>query len=380
MHMLTEHQTHGDVCYYYCRQDTCTAPVGTDPAASQPHILTSRPFFFKMARKQNLDLRCFGPSTLGAGAKTRPESRIKKFTPHCVCRQRITAPFLDFPRDIWELIVRIGGLTPHDLAALAGVSRQLYHAAHDITSIRWVVARKLTDGSLLLHVSHHTPATEYPNVRPKKPAPSPFLEWLPDALEHGAKAWPQIVFSHAVETLETLPSKTSPPSTWAATAPNVLLSLAKKNFRAVDSIEGKGETLRAVVDFAGAHSVHTLELRDCFGRVLHCSSCRLDCTHPGPALGLIPDALTAYGMILTKWMLCCVVPCACSPLCCAGLVDTHLRGLRNIHTLDLSWCENISDVSLLGGVHSLNLRYCRKVTDVSALGKVRQERKPPLIP
>ena len=29
---------------------------------------------------------CFGPSTLGAGAKTRLESRIKKFTPHCGCR------------------------------------------------------------------------------------------------------------------------------------------------------------------------------------------------------------------------------------------------------------------------------------------------------
>ena len=29
---------------------------------------------------------CFGPSTLGAGAKTRLESRIKKFTPHRVCR------------------------------------------------------------------------------------------------------------------------------------------------------------------------------------------------------------------------------------------------------------------------------------------------------
>ena len=28
---------------------------------------------------------CFGPSTLGAGAKTRLESRIKEFTPHCVC-------------------------------------------------------------------------------------------------------------------------------------------------------------------------------------------------------------------------------------------------------------------------------------------------------
>ena len=29
---------------------------------------------------------CFGPSTLGAGAKTRLESRIKKFTPHCIYR------------------------------------------------------------------------------------------------------------------------------------------------------------------------------------------------------------------------------------------------------------------------------------------------------
>ena len=29
---------------------------------------------------------CFGPSTLGAEAKTRLESRIKKFTPHCVFR------------------------------------------------------------------------------------------------------------------------------------------------------------------------------------------------------------------------------------------------------------------------------------------------------
>ena len=48
------------------------------------------PLFVKMA--QNLDLRCaLVPApwvTLGAGAKTRLESRIKKFTPHCVCRPR----------------------------------------------------------------------------------------------------------------------------------------------------------------------------------------------------------------------------------------------------------------------------------------------------
>ena len=28
---------------------------------------------------------CFSPSTLGAGAKTRLESRMKEFTPHCIC-------------------------------------------------------------------------------------------------------------------------------------------------------------------------------------------------------------------------------------------------------------------------------------------------------
>ena len=56
-----------------------------------PQILASRPYFFEMA--QNLDLRCVlvsDPGTLGAGAKTRLESRIKKFTPHCVCIQRVT--------------------------------------------------------------------------------------------------------------------------------------------------------------------------------------------------------------------------------------------------------------------------------------------------
>ena len=47
-----------------------------------------------MACKQNLDLRCVlisDPSTLGAGAKTRLESRIKKFTPHCICRPSTAA-------------------------------------------------------------------------------------------------------------------------------------------------------------------------------------------------------------------------------------------------------------------------------------------------
>ena len=52
--------------------------------ASISHSYVAPPFF-KMA--QNLDLRCVlisDPSTLGAGAKTRLESRIKKFTLLCI--------------------------------------------------------------------------------------------------------------------------------------------------------------------------------------------------------------------------------------------------------------------------------------------------------
>ena len=40
--------------------------------------------FFQNGAKSGFEM-CFGLSTLGAGAKTRLESRLKKFTPHCVC-------------------------------------------------------------------------------------------------------------------------------------------------------------------------------------------------------------------------------------------------------------------------------------------------------
>ena len=44
--------------------------------------------FFQNGAKSGFEM-CFGPSTLGAGAKTCLESRIKKITPHCVCRSVI---------------------------------------------------------------------------------------------------------------------------------------------------------------------------------------------------------------------------------------------------------------------------------------------------
>ena len=43
------------------------------------------PLHIQNGAKSGFEL-CFGPSTLGAGAKTRLESGIKKFTPHCICR------------------------------------------------------------------------------------------------------------------------------------------------------------------------------------------------------------------------------------------------------------------------------------------------------
>jgi len=38
--------------------------------------------------------------------------------------------------------------------------------------------------------------------------------------------------------------------------------------------------------------------------------------------------------------------------------------------LDLSYCKNISDVSMLRKVKKLNLRYCESITDISMLRNI----------
>jgi len=55
-----------------------------------------------------------------------------------------------------------------------------------------------------------------------------------------------------------------------------------------------------------------------------------------------------------------------------NITNEDLKILKSIkvHTLDLSYCDNVSDVSNLGGVHTLNLRHCDNISDVSALGGV----------
>ena len=43
-------------------------------------------------------------------------------------------------------------------------------------------------------------------------------------------------------------------------------------------------------------------------------------------------------------------------------------GLGSIHTLELTGCTGVVDVSKLGAVHTLVLSGCSAVTDISALG------------
>ena len=48
---------------------------------------------------------------------------------------------------------------------------------------------------------------------------------------------------------------------------------------------------------------------------------------------------------------------------------SDVSALAGVHTLNLRHCDNVTDVSALGGVHTLDLSYCNNVTDVSALGR-----------
>jgi hypothetical protein len=43
-----------------------------------------------------------------------------------------------------------------------------------------------------------------------------------------------------------------------------------------------------------------------------------------------------------------------------------VSALGNVHTLDLSDSENLTDISGLGNVHTLDLDGCESITDISA--------------
>jgi internalin A len=56
---------------------------------------------------------------------------------------------------------------------------------------------------------------------------------------------------------------------------------------------------------------------------------------------------------------------------CRGInTESGVSALGNVHTLDLSFCDNITDVGALASVHTLNLSNCRGITDVGALASV----------
>ena len=53
---------------------------------------------------------------------------------------------------------------------------------------------------------------------------------------------------------------------------------------------------------------------------------------------------------------------------CDNIIDVSVLG--NVYELNLTYCENITDVSALGNVHTLDLSDCKNISDVSALGNV----------
>lgn len=53
-----------------------------------------------------------------------------------------------------------------------------------------------------------------------------------------------------------------------------------------------------------------------------------------------------------------------------GTGVSNVDALANVHTLDLSSCQRVRDVSQLGHVHSLNLSGCTHLQNVNALANV----------
>ena len=46
--------------------------------------------------------------------------------------------------------------------------------------------------------------------------------------------------------------------------------------------------------------------------------------------------------------------------CCENITEV-VSGLKNVHTLNLSCCDKITDVSMLGNVYKLDLRFCNQI-------------------
>ena len=53
-----------------------------------------------------------------------------------------------------------------------------------------------------------------------------------------------------------------------------------------------------------------------------------------------------------------------------NLIKSKVSDISKQISVNLSYLDDITDVSALGGVHTLNLSCCNRITDVSALGGV----------
>ena len=54
-----------------------------------------------------------------------------------------------------------------------------------------------------------------------------------------------------------------------------------------------------------------------------------------------------------------------------NITNDHLLNLINVNTLNISKCNNITDVSMLGNITNLDLSYCNGITDIRALQNVK---------
>ena len=116
-----------------------------------------------MACKQNLDLRCVlisDPGTLGARAKTRLESRTKKFTPHYICRMKKFTPH--FICRIEEVYVPL-----YFHCIFIVFSGQPDAAAHDAAHPR------ASTSHISIYISIYTPPL-LPTHSPSTPRPRPY--------------------------------------------------------------------------------------------------------------------------------------------------------------------------------------------------------------
>ncbi len=62
-----------------------------------------------------------------------------------------------------------------------------------------------------------------------------------------------------------------------------------------------------------------------------------------------------------------LIHCDCSY---SNITNDDLYYFIEIYSLDISWCNEITDVSMLGNLHTLIINNCYEITDVSMLGNL----------